>query len=235
MKLHIVYRKTYKYFLLLLTLVAIMLFWGLVIYSPPSPHYEVVARFLVSQEPSAASMVEDRQRLANWQVSEYIAGGLAEWVQSDNFAQRVSAKLLSDQNVNVPFTEIRDGIKAENMRSVLKVTFNSKHRDDLLSIMNVVTKVLIEQNFEGIPQLGGDLAQVVQLDEFIVKTDVKAIRFSSYLVIAIVLGIGLSITLLANYRYRMVYLHTREDIESIGLLTLGEIPRDTLEKHLNEK
>lgn len=231
MKLHIIYRKPYKYFLLLMfALVAIMLIFGLATYSPPSPHHEVVVRFLVSQEPSAAAAIEDRQRLANWQVSEYIAGGLAEWVQSDNFAQRVGTKLLSDQNVNVPYTEIRGGIKAENMRSVLKVTFTSKSRDDLLNIMNAVTKVLIEQNFEGIPQLGGDLAIIVQLDEFIIKTDTMAIRFSNYLVIVVVLAVGLSIALLVNYRERTIYLHTLEDIESIGLSTLGEIPIEVNEK-----
>jgi capsular polysaccharide biosynthesis protein len=154
--------------LLVLIPAVIVLAVGVATYTPPGVFYNAGVRFIVSQAPSEAAADSDEQRLANWQTSEYIVNGLTDWVRGGQFAQLVSQR-LAESGTAIPAGAINGSIAADNVRSMM--TFSMNHPDPvaLEKMMNAAAEVLTEQNEVGLPQLGGETAVLVQLDQPIIN------------------------------------------------------------------
>ncbi len=201
---------------------AIVLIIGLVTYQTPPPAYTVGVNFIVSQQPSAAAAREDQERYYAWLTSEYIVNGLADWVSGNTFKTAVSAE-LAEQGYDIPAGAI--GIVADNVRSKLQLSMSHNDPDALAAMMDAVITVVTEQNAAALPQLGGETAVLVLVDEPIVNQIPNGIRSQLDLPLrvglALVAGIGLA--LLAEYLDPTV--RNREEIEQMGFEILGEIPK----------
>lgn len=199
---------------------AIVLIIGLATYQTPPPAYTVGVNFIVSQEPSAAAAAEDQERYYAWLTSEYIVNGLADWVSGNTFKTAVSAQ-LAEQGYDIPAGAI--GIVADNVRSKLQLSMSHNDPDALAAMMGAVIVVVTEQN--ALPQLGGETAVLVLVDEPIVNQIPTGIRSQLDLPLrvglALVAGIGLA--LLAEYLDPT--MRDREEIEQMGFEVLGEIPK----------
>ncbi len=197
---------------------------GLATYTPPGLFYTVGVRFLVGQAPSAAADLEDEERLANWQTSEYIVNGVADWVNGTYFSQRVSDR-LKEQGLDVPHLAIFGGLRADNTRSMLQLSLNYPDRATLEAMVRAATAVLLAQNAEGIPQLGGISAEIIPLDEPIINAIPAPItnRLDLPIRLAVALAAGFGLALLVDYLDHTV--RDRRELEALHLPVLGEIPK----------
>lgn len=202
----------------------IVLLVGLATYRPAPPAYNAGVRFIVGQPPAPGAT--DEGRYYNWLTSEYIVNGLNDWVRGGNFAQAVSDHLAA-QGFSVPPGAIQGGVAADNARSMLTFSLNGNDPAILEQTMNSAITVLTEQNAQALPQLGGETAVLVQLDQPIVNQIPGGIRsqLDLPLRIALALAAGIGLALLAHYLDPTI--RERRELEQMGLAVLGEIPKET--------
>jgi capsular polysaccharide biosynthesis protein len=170
--------------------------------------------------PAAAE--EDEERYYNWLASEYIVNGLTDWVTSTSFKAAVSADLAA-RDIAVPPGAF--GVVGDNVRSKLLLSVSHGDAAVLAEIMDAAIRVLQEQNSAALPQLGGETAVLVQLDEPVVTPLPVSLtaRLALPLQLAVGLAAGLGLALLAEYLDPT--LRSRDEVEALGLGLLGEIPR----------
>jgi hypothetical protein len=177
--------------------------------------------FIVSQTPAAVAQNLDENRYYNWLTSEYIVNGLTDWAVGGEFKTAVSAQLAT-QNLDVPPHTFN--VVADNVRSKLQLSIQHGDAATLAQIMNAAIVVLTEQNADALPQLGGDTAVIVPVDQPVVTPIPGSFRsqLDMPLRIALALMAGVGLALLAQYLDTAV--RSREDVENVGLPVLGEIP-----------
>ncbi len=203
---------------------AIVLAAGLATYKPAPPAYNVGMRFIVGQRPAPDAQSEDEERLANWQTSEYLVNGITDWVRGNRFAEAVSAEMAS-QGVDVPAGAIMGSLAADNVRSMLQLSLTYGDADVLAAMVEAVVKVMQTQNSEALPQLGGETAVIVPLDDPVINPISAGLRSQLDLPLraAIALAAGFSLALLVEYLDPTI--RDREDVDGLGLPLLGEIPK----------
>ena len=203
---------------------ALVLLIGLVTYQAPPPAYNSGVRFISAQTPGSAAQDLDEQRYYNWLTSEYIVNGLGDWIRGGKFAEAVSAYLLT-QGINMPPGAIQGGISTDNTRSMLTVSLTGADPLMVEQMMDGVIAVITEQNAAALPQLGGENAELVLLDEPVVNPIPAGVRsqLDLPLRIALALAAGFGLALLAEYLDPTV--RDRRDIEDIGIELLGAIPK----------
>ncbi len=217
---HILRRR----WLLALIPAAIVLIVGLITYRPPAPAYNAGVRFIVGQTPGENADIMDEQRYYNWLTSEYIVNGLTDWVKGGEFAIAVSEQ-LAKQGHDIPAHEIQGGMAADNARSMLTLSISNGNPESLALIMDGVIAVLVADNAQALPQLGGDSAVLTQLDQPVVNSLPSGIRGQLELPVRILLALfaGLGLTLLVEYLDPTI--RDRYEVKRLGLDTLGEIPK----------
>ncbi len=201
---------------------AVVLAVGLVTYQPPPQAYNVGVRFLVAQPPDTAALTIQEERYYNWLASEYIVNGLTDWVQGRAFATAVSTQLATN-SIDVPAGAIQ--IAADNARSMLTLSISYGNAETLTAIMEATIAVLVRQNGEALPQLGGETAVIVPLDEAIVVPLSPGIRSQLDLPLRIVLAVGAGVGLALLAEYLDPTVRDRESLESLDLPVLGVIPK----------
>jgi capsular polysaccharide biosynthesis protein len=181
-------------------------------------------RFIVGQEPTESAELSDEQRLANWKASEYIVNTLADWVRGGQFAELVSEE-LAGQGIAVAPQDIVGSTASDSTRSMMVLSMNYGDAAVLEQMMNAAGKVLIEANDQGLPQLGGEPADLVQMDEPIVNQIPPGIttQLQLPLRIGLALAAGLGLALLVDYLDPTV--RGRREVEALGLPVVAEIPK----------
>lgn len=216
----IIFKRRWLY-VIIPTLIVLAI--GLVSYSRPAPLYNAGVRFIVGQEPIGSASLTDEQRLANWKTSEYVVNTLADWVRGGQFAGLVSQG-LAEQGITVAPQAIVTGTSSESTRSMMVLSISYVDPTVLDQIMHEAGRVLIERNDLGLPQLGGEPAQLVQLDEPIVNRVsagiVQQLDLPLRIVLALLAGIGLALLV----EYLDPTIRDRRELETMGLLVIGSIP-----------
>lgn len=204
--------------------VVIVLAIGLVTYKAPGPLYNAGVRFIVGQEPTESAELSDEQRLANWKASEYIVNTLADWVRGGQFAELVSQE-LAGQGIAVAPQAIVGSTVSDSTRSMMVLSMNYGDAAVLEQMMNAAGLVLVEANDQGLPQLGGEPADLVQMDEPIVNQIPPGIttQLQLPLRIGLALAAGLGLALLVDYLDPTV--RGRHEVEAMGLPVMAEIPK----------
>lgn len=197
--------------------------FSLATYSPPpSAGYNVGVNFIVSQEPAEQSANPDENRYYNWLASEYIVNGLTDWVIGNEFKTAVSQQLAS-QNIEAPPHTFN--VVADNVRSKLQLSIQHGDAETLAQIMEAAIVVLTEQNTTALPQLGGDTAVIVLVDQPFVTPIGQSIRsqldIPLRIALALIAGIGLALLV----EYLDTTIRDREEVEKLGFDLLGEIPK----------
>ncbi|MCP4423229.1 MAG: hypothetical protein GY803_01925 [Chloroflexi bacterium] len=220
------YWKLFKRRWLLVVIPAVVvLAVGLATYQTPPPAYNAGVRFIVGQTPGEAADTTDEQRYYNWLTSEYIVNGLTDWVKGNGFATAVSRELAAD-GFNIQPGAIQGGIAADNVRSMLQISLTYGNADALAAMMDAVAKVLIEQNAAGLPHLDGETVVLVQLDRPIVNPIPTGIRSQLDLPFRALLALGAGAGLALLVEYLDPAIRERDELETIGLSVVGEIPKE---------
>jgi capsular polysaccharide biosynthesis protein len=204
---------------------AIVLVIALITYRPPAPVYTAGVRFLVGQEPAPAAVQEDEERYYNWLTSEYIVNGLTDWVRGGEFAVEVS-QYLAGQGHDIPAHAIQAGLVADNARSMLTLSISGGSTADVATMIEGVIAVLVTQNAQALPQLGGENARLTQLDQPLVSQAPAGIRSRLELPLRILLALAAGVALALLVEYLDPTIRTREELQELGIAVLGEIPKE---------
>jgi len=213
-----------RYWLLALIPAVLVLVAGLATWRPAPTVYNAGVRFLVGQPPGAAAAEFDEQRYYNWLSSEYIVNGLTDWIRGGRFAAAVSERLAA-QGVDAPPGLIQGGLAVDNARSMLTVSLTAGDPALLTQMLGSVVTVLTEDNAAALPQLGGERAVLIQLDEPVVNAIAPGLRsqLDLPLRVALALAAGLGLALLAHYIDPTV--RDRAELERLRLPVMAEIPK----------
>ncbi len=203
---------------------AIVLLVGLLTYRAAPPAYNSGVRFIVGQEPSETAALRDEDRYYNWLTSEYIVNGLTDWAQGGDFAQAVSDH-LAVQGIEIPAGAIQGGLAADNARSMLTLSLTAGDANSLAAMMDGVVWVLINENARALPQLGGETAVIIQLDQPVINQIPPAIRSQLDLPVRILLALAVGVGLALLVEYLDPTIRDRDEVQRIGLSILGEIPK----------
>lgn len=202
----------------------VVLALGLLTYQRPVPTYNAGVRFIVGQTPAPGADLEDEERYYNWLTSEYIVNGLTDWVRGGEFAAAVSEHLAA-QGFAVPPAAIQGGLAADNARSMLTISIVGADTPTVWAMINGVIEVLMTQNAVALPQLGGETAQLTQLDQPSVNQMPTGIRSQLELPLRILLALIAGVGLALLVEYLDPTIRARDEIQALGLGLLGEIPK----------
>ncbi len=202
----------------------VVLIVGLATYRTPPTTYNAGIRFLVGQTPAELAAESDEERYYNWLASEYVVNALTDWVQGNQFGELVRQE-LAGRGIEVPPGAVQAGLVADNARSVFTLSLVYGDPAVLPEMMDAAITVLQEQNTSALPQLGGEPAILVPLDDPVVNALPPGIRSQ----LDLPLRIGLALAAGAGLAFLVDYLdptvRSRREVESIGIAILGEIPK----------
>jgi capsular polysaccharide biosynthesis protein len=173
---------------------------GLATFRQPAPVYQVGVRFTVGYAPeSSATYLYDRYYPA-WLASEYIAGGLGDWIKTGDFAAEVSRELPS-QNVSIPASALAGHIASDHQRSLVTMYITWPDAQQLEAIATAAITVLQTRNAQAFPQLGPNGATVRAVDPPVVGRVPPGLRTQLDLPVRVVLalGVGVALVFLAHY------------------------------------
>jgi hypothetical protein len=193
---HIIARRWW----LVLIPAIIVLGVGLATYHRPAPVYQVGMRFTVGYAPeSSGTYLYDRYYPA-WLASEYIAGGLGDWVKTGDFASEVSHE-LERQSLAIPTGALTGRFAADNKRSVVTMFITWGDARQLEAIATAAIKVLQAQNAQAFPQLGPSGAIVRAVDPVNVGQVPPGLRAQLELPVrvALALVVGIALAFVAHY------------------------------------
>jgi capsular polysaccharide biosynthesis protein len=173
---------------------------GLITFRQPAPVYQVGVRFTVGYAPeSLGTYLYDRYYPA-WLASEYIAGGLGDWVKTGDFAAEVSRE-LEHQNVSIPANALAGRIASDYQRSLVTMFITWPDARQLEAIATAAITTLQTRNAQAFPQLGANGAIVRAVDAVNVGRVPPGLRAQLDLPVRVALALvaGIALVFLAHY------------------------------------
>jgi len=192
------------------------------------PAYNVGVRFLVAppdidEDDTPNLIAGEENRYYQWLTSEYVVNGLADWVNSVRFAERISAKLAEEGIVVDPLV-LFGGINADAIRSRLTLTINYGDREQLEAIMGTAIEIIETENGAGIPHLeDGETAEVLLLDQPIINEIAPSITGQLDLPVRIIVAIFVGALVGMLVEYFDPYVRTTAELKEAGLDVWGEL------------
>lgn len=191
---------------------------GLATYRRPPTTYGATVRFNASLPPALGSSGFD-PTYYSWLTSEYIVGGLSDWIKTSAFAQAVSDELAAQGKT------LGAAFASDYVRSQLVLFVNGGDPDSVKAAAEAAILVLQNRNADAFPQLGGANATVTVLDVPTVNVSSPGLRSLIDLPIRLGLGLAVGVALAFLAHYLDPFLRSKHEIEALGLKVLGEIPK----------
>lgn len=191
---------------------------GLATYQRPPTTYSATVRFSASLPPALGSSGFD-PTYYSWLTSEYIVGGLSDWIKTGAFARAVSDELATQGKT------LSASFASDYVRSQLVLFVNGRDPDSVRAAAEAAVIVLQNRNAEAFPQLGGANAVVMALDSPAVGASSPGLRSLIDLPIRLGLGLAVGVALAFLAHYLDPFLRNKREIEAMGLKVLGEIPK----------
>jgi uncharacterized protein involved in exopolysaccharide biosynthesis len=156
-------------------------------------------------------------------ASEYVAVTLPHWITSDRFAEEVS-RVLDEQGMNIDAEDLRPAFYADSFRSILTMYVGWDNEAEIRAIAAAAIQVLQTRNQTYFPQFAAEPVEVVPLDNVRVAQAAPPITARVAPLIRIIMGLVAGVGLAILAEYLDTGIHTRADVEALGLAVLAEIP-----------
>jgi capsular polysaccharide biosynthesis protein len=203
--------------------VAVVALYIAITYTPAGPGYQVVMRFAAGTRPAGLS--QDYDRYYPWLTSEYVANGLADVAETGAFAQTVASR-LAEAGHPIPASAIQPAIVTDNAQSILVVYLTWPNAEQIVAVAEAIAAELTGNGAAYFPQLEGIEPAVRLLDApapVPLAPGLRAQLLGPAVKIALALVVGVALALL--WHYLDPTLHTREEVEAVGVDVLAQIPR----------
>ncbi len=216
----IVYQRLWVVALLVAVVVGVS--WA--IRRTPHPTYQASMRFILGIAPEARQgQYYTYDRYYAWLSSEYLVDDFSEIVKSQAFAEDVSAR-LAERGIAVPVGAIQGSAFTQKRHRILTLTITRPDPLQAQEIGQAAAAALREGSARYFAQLGSEGAEVHLIDEPQVRQVHPSLREKLDLplrgVLALLTGVGLAFLL----EYLDDTVRSAEELESLGLRVLGEIP-----------
>ena len=195
--------------------------FSLVTYHAPATSYQATIRFTIGVSADRNVTGVD-PILSAYQASEYIRDDFVEILHSEMFANDVNST-LNDPNLRITKDTISAAV--EKQRRIMSLTVGWDNPDQARTIANAAVKTLQTQNAKYFEQLGSQGASVTVFD----GPDVGAVgpglreRLDIPIKLALALAAGLALAFIVDYIDDTI--RDGREVEALGLIVLGEIPR----------
>lgn len=195
----------------------------------PGPVYNVGVRFLIAPpviDPASDPDIipDEENRYYQWLTSEYVVNGMADWVNSIEFAERVAARIEKESGLTVDPLALFGGTSGEAIRSRLTLTMNSGDRAVLEAGINGAIAVILEESGEVLPHLAGETAAVTLLDRPVINEIAPPITGQLDLPIRIIIALAAGVLTGLLVEYFDPYVRSREEVEDI-VAVIGEVKK----------
>lgn len=209
----------------LVLLTALLSGWQLKPWQTPAPTYHTTMRMLIGVDPLPSS--DDTTfdpRYYAWLTSEYLVDDFTEVVRSDLFAKNVS-KRLQAQKIELPANLIQASAVSAKQHRIITLGFSWHDSTQLESIANAVSAELIENSGFYFSQLGSNGALISLLDRPVLSVNSPSLRSRIEFPLRLLLGLLIGIGLVFLVDYLDLSVRNRQELEELGFVVIGEIPK----------
>jgi len=193
-------------------------------WQPRPPAYAMSMSFSVGVRPQQLPDEYTYDGYYTALSSEYLIDDFAEIVKGSEFAAAVS-KRLEAQGIAVAPGQIQGSTQTGELHRILTVTIYDSDPDRLTAIADAVAATMTEEAHLFMPRLLEDQGAVYLVNRGGVVPIGPSLKqrldLPLRLVLALIAGIGLAF--LVNYLIPRIY--TREDLETLDIDVLAEIPK----------
>lgn len=197
---------------------------SLLSYRAAAPVYAATIRFTIGVNADP-NVVGTDPILAAYQASEYIRDDFVEILQSQLFANDVSAQLNSAAGSS-PLKISKGNISGavEKQRRILSMTITWSSPDEAKRIADAAARTLETQNAKYFKQLGSAGASVTIIDGPDVYEIGPSLRERLDLPIRVALAFAMGILIIFILDYLDDSVRDARELEKMGLRVMGEIP-----------
>ena len=163
-------------------------------------------------------------RYYTWLTAEYLADDLSEIVRRSAFAAAVSRRLAA-RGITVPPGAIQGSTQAGKLHRLLTLSISWNDAGQLAAIADAAAEVLSEEVGTFLPQTLADEVEARLVDRGAIVPVSPGLRERLDLPLRLLLGLvgGLALVFLLDYLDDSV--RGRADLEALGIVVIGEIPR----------
>ena len=224
MELRQYWRTVRKRLWIVIALVAIVLVGSLALRPERPTLYQTSMRFTVAVVPESRSDgYYAYDRYYTWMASEYLVDELTEIAGSEAFAGAVSEE-LANNGLDLSAGALHGSLVADRKHRILTLHITWGHEAELAEIADAAAKVLRERSADFLGQLGATDADIRLIDPPMVLPVARSLKEKLELPIRLFLALvaGVALTFLLDYLDDTV--RDRAEVETLGLVVLGEIP-----------
>jgi capsular polysaccharide biosynthesis protein len=188
--------------------------------------YTASMRLLVGVLPATdAPQSAYDPRYYAWLTSEYLVDDFTEVVRSGLFAEHVSAR-LADQAIEIPAGVIHGSAATGQQHRIITLSFNWGDEAQLAAIANAAAAEISENAATYFQALGTEGAGVTVLDGPAISMVGASLRDRLEWPMRVGLGLLVGLGLIFLLEYLDTSIRKREEVETLGLRVIGEIPKD---------
>ena len=213
---------------IVLTLLALTLLWWLAgqLRPGPAPQYQARLRVSVGLTPEERGPnTYTYDGYYTWLTSEYLVDSFSELVKSQAFAGDVSERLAAaGEPLHVPAGAIQGATVSEQVHRILTITITWPDPGQLEAIAQAAVDALRDEQARYFAQLGTEGGAHYVIDPPTVAPAGAGWRERLDLPIRLLLALAAGIALAFLLDYLDLSVRGREELESLGLPVLGEIP-----------
>ena len=225
-----IYRRRWWLPVVLTVAVALISLLQLRPWQTPPPTYSASLRFLIGVLPAAAADTTSYDpHYYAWQTSEYLVDDFTEVVRSTLFAQQVSQR-LAEQGITIPAGAIQGSSATGKLHRILSLSITWPERTQLEAITTAAVAELRDNIAFYFRQLGTENALVTILDEPQITSIGPSLRQRLDFPLRLLLTFLAGILLVFLLDYFDTAIRNRQEVETLGLVVIGEIPRHRLRK-----
>lgn len=188
--------------------------------------YTASMRMLVGVMPAVEESVAAYYdpRYYAWLTSEYLVDDFTEVVRSQLFAQNVSTR-LAGTDIEVPPGVIQGSAATGKQHRIISLNFTWGDQAQIEQIATAAADELRENAPVYFQQLGTPGAGVTLIDGPSVGTVGPGVRDRIELPLRVLLGVLVGVGIVFLLHYLDTSIRRREDLETLEIPVLGEIPR----------
>lgn len=206
-------------------LVAVVSLIDLRPWQSPPPTYQATMRLLIGVAPAANvdQAAYDPYYYA-WQTSEYLVDDFTEVVRSDLFAEQVSQRLKA-AGLTIPAGTIQGSSDTGRQHRILSLTVTWPDAAQLGAVMTAIAAEVAENSTFYFQQLGTATAIVTLLDQPEVAAIGPGVQQQLLWPLRVFLGFVVGMGLLFLLDYLDTSVRQAAELEAMGFVVLGAIPR----------
>ncbi|MBI3941532.1 MAG: hypothetical protein HY326_00835 [Chloroflexi bacterium] len=192
---------------------------------PAPPVYSVSLAVIVDVPPlPIREGLNFDPRFTAPQATEYLVDDFSELVRRDAFAQAVSRRLAA-QGIQIPAGAIQGSTSSEKRHRIMTLAFNWNNPDQAQAIAQAIVATLTEDSPQFFARLAGVSPQVTLIDGPNVAAVAPSLRDRLDLPLRLALSLAVALGIVFLWHYLDDRLYSSQELQSLGLAVLGEIPQ----------